>query len=467
MGVGGLTTFLDNNPSLLIDKKLHNQRILIDGSNLFFFLYSYFSVPHEFSGDYDTYSAKVRYFFETLISCGIDAYVILDGNCDDKKLPTKLMRIKDQISKSRRYIQTARCTILPLLSSDTFKATLRELGVGLAVCDNEADEEIAALAQKWQCPVLTNDSDFFVYNLSAGVILLDYFNLEVKVTQEGQKYLDIQMFYVDHLLKKINGIDYSLWPLFATLKGNDYVRGKTLEPFFNGVSKKGKLPKHLSSRNEKIVLLLSWLQHAGTFDEALSKVLSRFKRENRAHVASVIMQSVNTYVNLSTDLDVFFDGASEIPSTLRSPKLRPLPQWFIRGFRCGDIPTFLSDACVNHRVILTPLIENYSLNNAHCVTGDIRHWMYTMVTSSDSGDVKTITEHSRHERNLKKFLITVNSDPNLPLLYALPELDMEKRQALLLEVLKIDEKVIQHVDPDLKVIVLCLVYWCQNSEPAI
>lgn len=32
-------------------------------------------------------------------------------------------------------------------------------------CPFEADREIACLALQWNCPVLTNDSDFYIFDL--------------------------------------------------------------------------------------------------------------------------------------------------------------------------------------------------------------------------------------------------------------------------------------------------------------
>ena len=52
--------------------------------------------------------------------------------------------------------------------------------VGSALSGLAADDQIAALANYWECPVLTNDSDFLIYDLQAGVILLDYLNLDVR-----------------------------------------------------------------------------------------------------------------------------------------------------------------------------------------------------------------------------------------------------------------------------------------------
>lgn len=46
-----------------------------------------------------------------------------------------------------------------------FIQVLIQRGVPLVQCLFEADKEIACLAHQWKCPVLSNDSDFYIFDL--------------------------------------------------------------------------------------------------------------------------------------------------------------------------------------------------------------------------------------------------------------------------------------------------------------
>lgn len=62
-----------------------------------------------------------------------------------------------QLTKQRREY----CRVMPIITRDTFIAVLMEITIPFVVCDFEADIEIANLANQFNCPVLSDDSDFY------------------------------------------------------------------------------------------------------------------------------------------------------------------------------------------------------------------------------------------------------------------------------------------------------------------
>lgn len=47
----------------------------------------------------------------------------------------------------------------------TFWGAIESLGIMHVQCDFEADNEIAAIARQLKCPVLSYDSDFYIYDV--------------------------------------------------------------------------------------------------------------------------------------------------------------------------------------------------------------------------------------------------------------------------------------------------------------
>ena len=177
MGVRGLTTFVDANPVLLTDHHLCDTRLIIDGLNLLFFLYGHRQVNYTYGGDYDTFAKKIRAFFKTLRTCNITSTVVLDGGyeVDDRKLRTTISRAKKCISRA-----AGSGFVLPILAYAVFIDILKELAIEHIVCDHEADKQIAALAVEWKCPVLSSDSDFFIFDLPGGFVVQDDMKLTIK-----------------------------------------------------------------------------------------------------------------------------------------------------------------------------------------------------------------------------------------------------------------------------------------------
>lgn len=83
----------------------------------------------------------------------------------DKKFDTMCYRLQCRIKDADGLAQGRRKSVLPALTRDVFVQVLDQRGVPLVQCPFEADSEIACLAYQWQCPVLTNDSDFYIFDL--------------------------------------------------------------------------------------------------------------------------------------------------------------------------------------------------------------------------------------------------------------------------------------------------------------
>ncbi len=83
--------------------------------------------------------------------------------------------------------------MLPFHGTAAFVEVLRDLGVEVVACFGEADTVVAAVANHFHAPVLSNDSDFYVFNLVAGFCPLDYVSIKAKADESGQKFIDCEV----------------------------------------------------------------------------------------------------------------------------------------------------------------------------------------------------------------------------------------------------------------------------------
>lgn len=186
MGISKLTTFMKINTKLTDTFRLYNTKVVIDGNNLYHFLYHKDNLDFLHGGDYDQYAQKVRDFFSLLHTCKIQPYVVLDGGNkqNDVKFETIQNRMKHRLKLVNRLAknQRIRDNVVPILAFDTFKAVLEEINTPFAVCDFEADKEIGLLANKLNCPVMSNDSDFYILPVTKGLLPFDYVQLTLQKT---------------------------------------------------------------------------------------------------------------------------------------------------------------------------------------------------------------------------------------------------------------------------------------------
>ncbi|XP_020917079.2 protein asteroid homolog 1 [Exaiptasia diaphana] len=163
MGIRLLTTLVDKVPSVWTqEKSLQNTPVIIDGNALMFFLYK--QTDCRAGGEFDKFSRDIEKFFANFAGQNVTPYVVLDGAtvAVDKKLETVIKRTEDKIetcynlSKGKSG-KSAETKVLSPLAKMTFITKLRSLGIEFTVCDREADQKIAILANQKNCPVISND----------------------------------------------------------------------------------------------------------------------------------------------------------------------------------------------------------------------------------------------------------------------------------------------------------------------
>jgi len=175
MGIPKLTGFISHKFQF---KKVQVQgNLVIDGSSLCYNLY-FQHHKWEIGGEYHEFYGTVVDYISGLKSLGIKPYVVMDGiDFDDSKLPThnkrcnqKFERIATLQSGRGAMENTVHFSVVPLLAKKVFFDALRASGVDVFVADEEADQSIVALANFLRCPVMGNDSDFFIFNIECGYV---------------------------------------------------------------------------------------------------------------------------------------------------------------------------------------------------------------------------------------------------------------------------------------------------------
>ena len=89
--------------------------------------------------------------------------------------------------------------------------------------NSEAGSEIAFLAASWDCAVLSNDSDFFIFDIKGGYIPLSF------LCWNSSRFT-VKIYYCSKLASHFR-IRSDLLPLFASSAGNDYVSANALGDF--------------------------------------------------------------------------------------------------------------------------------------------------------------------------------------------------------------------------------------------
>ena len=504
MGIPGLTTFVDANPHLLTDHELRDTTVIVDGNNLYHFLYYYFHVPVQYGGEYGTFDSCIEYFFRTLAACHITPYVVFDGGYDveDRKLPTVLRRARDRCHMAGSLAAGGRGKVLPILAHETFRCTLNRLRVRHYTCDSEADEEIAALANRFGCPVMSNDSDFYVYDLTGGFIVLDYLDLKLRhlpsQSDDAVHYLAVQIYFIDTLLGQFINFERRELGLFATLQGTDVVEKCHFHSFLSSV----KLPppgrskagcKFATTTKREMLQLLLWLEEVGSYDAAVSAILQHTPSTQQTTVSSVLTSSVCSYTHPSaTEATCHAAEQHLLPSgsafddyksaevcrprlrqcALKSRGGRELPAWFLERIGSGDVSVTALNALVLRRLILLAQVEVRTLPSAYICALSIRSATYRLLLSVDfpvdAKRMAAVSEYDRVHKNMRSNQVAPSCDAcQLPKLVDVPMASDVTREGILLQVLGVAPDTLDGLPVDSRLIVAVTCYWVRHAIPRV
>src|SRR5687768_4507928 len=174
MGIRGLTGFIAKN-DLWESDRLQGGQVLIDGNNLKHLLFERSQDSNDcYGGDFHNYAQRLEEFFECLKACQIEALIILDGGLDitGRKFETMLKRRREQFAEVCSIAKghgRSDSNVNSNILEPVFVKMIKKYGVKCVRTDFEADDYLTAIANHFDCPLATDDSDFFIANIKQGI----------------------------------------------------------------------------------------------------------------------------------------------------------------------------------------------------------------------------------------------------------------------------------------------------------
>ena len=252
-----------------------------------------------------TYAQYYQYVTEIVQSMkryGIEPYFIFDGVDKQEKLTSEVRRDK---TASRPTISTLAYTV--------FHNALRDMEVEVYVADGEGDAACVEVANFLNnCPILSYDSDFFLFDIPGGFINLLNF---LENFERGRPMTEMDVFLRDEFVRCHfpNNHDYIF--LFPAILGNG------IQP---------RTSRFLHSRPGNA-------EDVNNYIIAKHPTISSLPEEVKKN-----FYDVQKYYNNSTQLHPRSLLESKIPNFQRR-----VPRWFHMSYRQRIIPLMIFDALVN------------------------------------------------------------------------------------------------------------------------
>ncbi|XP_060905487.1 protein asteroid homolog 1-like [Labrus mixtus] len=477
MGVQGLTTLIEANPEIYRDVKFRKRRLVIDGCNFLYLLYFDSGLDLSHGGEYAAFEDLVERFVKALKDCGISPYVVLDGGIaqTDKKDETIRLRAMDRLQKAHQAVEGTRqavngikkvhqdaqeSKVLPQMASLVFRQTLARLEVPVAQCYAEADQEIAALAKEWKCPVLSNDSDFFIFDLPGGLLPISHFHWEVVKRIGSQSYIPSKIYYSSSFCIVFD-IEPQLLPALSSLAGNDYVKLQRLNASIRWAefapAVNGKSPQRLKG-------LLCWLkdfkQPMEAFEAALGLLREReLSEEKKAEVMEGLNLGMEEYQLPPSSLKRFFiDGvAPPFPEVEEE-----MAGWVLLPVMRAQLTSDVLDVLLFNTITLSCPVDRADFPSAHLTSRPIRQVMYRLLLGET-----LVNENDREGLQLKSFQVqpAASGVPEELELKSLNQAEPSVCLQVLLEALGVPEACLDGLQPHLRLLVAVTCFWLQRAEP--
>lgn len=336
MGIPKLTSFVNNFFTGWKEEEL-GKYLVIDGCSLCYNLYTFDWIN---GGQYTDYYHTMVEFFGALRSSSVESIVVIDGyaypeeksDTVNKRIAAKTQEVCDQFIESSTSPKRAssanfasKTDVLPLLAPAVFQEVLCELNITCIMVDGEADKEIAQLANFYSCPVLSNDSDFYMFPLKGGFIHLTMFDWRAHP-------LTAKVYHVDAFLEQFNLAHDSLRFIIPAICGNDFL------PSVAGQCRRylrhiRQVTLCIKGKHHPIKSVIDYVSHYDNMEDFVARIKSGsteyLNEDGKDHLIDNCMKAALQYD--IQDVVSLEDIHSETRLSLVSEQ--PFPDWLLRQIR--------------------------------------------------------------------------------------------------------------------------------------
>ena len=286
------------------------------------------------------------------------------------------------------------------------------LDIQFYVADAEADVAIARLANYYHCPVLSLDSDFFVFRLVGGFIHFERFYYYSSV-------VTADVYHRDQFADQLGLRDRSLFCVIPAIVGNDFMEPcvtSFISQMVRSISTTGSASSHIRA-------ICSHLSHFSSVGDFTGHSYGGKKLEQRC-------QRALEWYEVPKDLSVEELVSSTDLSHHNGTKF---PKWLTRLFHLGRLPSSPMDAAISSQAIFRVVAENFKKENSVLAGLPIRQHMYALL------EVDTVVEILRcglTMEGVKVMKQELNGEFRGVTLVSVEFFSHQERQSLFYEILK-------------------------------
>lgn len=480
MGIRGLQKLISENKRAVCTERRIVGELVVDGYAILHELFDSVSQNHFDWGSGGRYAEQHKTtldFFQALVAAGVKPTVIVDGGgCSVQHEDTVYRRNRniEELPKSlEKHHNKEQCFhVMPIMAREVFVFSLREMvrekKLELYVADGKASKTIVSVANYYECPILTNNTNYCVHEVTGGVLFYKHFDITTcrGFVYERSRLVKFCKLQNPNLMDAVlailgDGSDTSIPFLY-----HGRVRG-TIQESLTGVDTKNR----------------SWVLNIIDY-LAMKKITSyeAFKRNQRAlnfgrKQGEVLLKNCQKVEEIRAEYSSA--GISSIDdlkcsTTLRCSKPCPLPPEILERYRKGVFPVLALNAVTLGKCVLEQFVgdkEQPSFTELSC---PVRQAIYGLVSPLMSLQSRRAIQeyHRQNDGSLKYVAHTVTPTCKYKELVItdIASLDDESRKALAIraicEILECPEDIVHRLeeesDRSLAIVTVTTRYWAKH-----
>ncbi|ORX53777.1 hypothetical protein BCR36DRAFT_348675 [Piromyces finnis] len=388
---------LNNNKYTMDNKNKKNElNLIIDANSFFYYLAN--KINWFVFDNISFFKLLKEYLFQLLSINNLEKiFFVFDGMDTDIKKNTNLGRADKRVKsikkfynkivtsnkKKNGFLKPEKVCATPLLkiayAQYLFDAKyyLKKLDVRLSLF--EADSDIAYLAKKYNGYVISNDSDFYIYDIP-GYINIESLRFNFN-KNPGEIFYKV---YKNTALTEYLGIPKEYLPVFATLCGNDYFTPSKYSALLRQINHYNKSDDIKSNNEEnKYIRISKFLLEIKenvdkkcpspdiSVEEKQKLIISElFKFKNKEKNEDLEKLCYTNLVNSVNEYNL---------TTLKYTDIKCINKDILHSYYNGKIYDLLLNVLYNHFYKCTQYFENLNKENCWLITKKLRLELYELL----------------------------------------------------------------------------------------
>jgi hypothetical protein len=310
MGVTGLANFIDNSHrgigQIVNLEAIQANAIILDGNSFSFHIAKLINWMN--GTQYKQLENLVKFYIK-IFAANHKLFIVFDGSLAEYKIQERHSRNEDKVQKQKHivanitkncsYSQSMAATLLPPFSVSVVMEAIREIGglsVKVIVANEEADHLIGHLAKLHHGIVISQDSDFFIYNVPYYIPLGSLECLMIpseSKSSEKDHRLTVKRYSRAELANGIK-VRRDHFYILAVLGGSDHFTKTEMESFYKSHANLGFT---ISSNKKKWAQLIKFVKRFSKFqpNQAQDKICDLLKVYWKEKFREAFIMAQNQY----------------------------------------------------------------------------------------------------------------------------------------------------------------------------